>query len=290
VRFLLVAGLALSFVGACVETALGEDARSIVAVHAIHAENEVDCETCHPDAWTSTSGRDVLRPSMDLCSDCHDVEDDTNCGTCHVSAEEPAGYAQRPVRVARFPHAVHVEGGVDCAACHALDEASEPTIPAMVTCRSCHATASALNDCRVCHGPEEELVPVSHVPDWQSLHAIEAAWDQASCASCHTQTDCQECHAGDNVRPRTHRLNFAFDHSLEARGHELDCATCHAEPEFCVACHAAEQVLPSDHSRADWVLATGGRHAEEARFGLDNCVSCHDAGESSPTCARCHGE
>lgn len=270
--------------------AVGEAERTIHPLHAFHAENEIDCETCHAEAWTSRSGEDELRPGMDLCADCHDVEDEEECGVCHVSVDDMQGYADRPVAIGRFPHAAHVENGMDCAACHTIGDGGEPRRPAKASCRGCHATASQMADCHVCHLESEPRIPVSHVPRWMQLHAIEAGWDQTGCQNCHTQSDCQDCHAGDNVRPRTHRLNYAFDHALEARGNEMRCATCHEDPQFCVACHATEQVLPRNHSRADWVLGSGGRHAEEARFDLESCIACHDAGTASPTCARCHGD
>ena len=70
---------------------------------------------------------------------------------------------------------------------------------------------------------------------------------------------------------------------------EFDCASCHEERAFCVSCHAAERVMPHDHSRADWVLPGGGEHAVEGKFDLEGCVACHDDAGGSPVCADCHG-
>jgi hypothetical protein len=124
------------------------------------------------------------------------------------------------------------------------------------------------------------------------MHATSARLDQATCETCHTQKDCQDCHSGDNVRPRTHRLNFEFDHALDARSNELECQSCHEDQTFCSSCHASEQVLPQNHSSSDWVLDAGlggGRHAVEGRFDLESCIACHDDGAGSPVCADCHG-
>jgi hypothetical protein len=156
-------------------------------------------------------------------------------------------------------------------------------------CRGCHQTAAGLTDCGFCHGPGESRRPASHVPGYLAFHGADAHADQASCENCHAQSDCQDCHSGDNVRPRSHGVHFAFDHALEARGHESDCAVCHQEPEFCASCHLAERVFPRSHSRGDWLLFTpeGGRHAEEARLNLETCVACH--GSDEPVCADCHG-
>jgi len=148
-----------------------------------------------------------------------------------------------------------------------------------------------MDDCSLCHSPSESLNPISHTPDWFDTHADAARFDQISCQNCHTQTDCLDCHAGDNVRPRSHDLNFEFDHALEARDNELDCQTCHLEPQFCSSCHAAEQILPRSHSRGDWILGgSGGTHAEDARFNMESCIACHDAGNQDPICATCHVE
>jgi hypothetical protein len=285
--------LVLSFGGilliATLGRVLGDEDRSIHPVHALHAEMEIECETCHADAWTSVAGTDDLLPSKDVCADCHDVDDDEECGICHVSVDEPEGYATRAVAVGKFAHAPHVDNGMDCGACHPAHE-GEPGMPEKASCRVCHATVSQMSDCQICHVDSEPRLPASHDPQWISLHAVEAAWNDVGCANCHTQTDCQECHAGDNVRPLTHRLNYAFDHALDARGNEIRCASCHEDPQYCVSCHVASQVQPRNHSRADWVLSTGGQHAEEARFNMESCVACHDAGAASPMCARCHGD
>ena len=160
-----------------------------------------------------------------------------------------------------------------CADCHG--SASAPVIPSHETCRGCHPTASGLGDCGVCHAAGEPIVPADHVPQWLAYHPVDAGWDQDRCTECHTQSDCQECHSGDNVRPRTHALDFAFTHALVARSNEAQCTSCHQDAGFCSSCHLAERILPQNHSRGDWVFGRGGgRHAEEARFDLESCIAC----------------
>ncbi|MCA9726715.1 MAG: hypothetical protein KC729_03465 [Candidatus Eisenbacteria bacterium] len=264
-----------------------KDLRSSDEIHGIHAEQELDCATCHPGVAESMHGTDELRPTMDACADCHDIEDATNCKTCHQSAE-PGGYPERAARVQLFPHATHLESGLVCSDCHGDDWS--PVMPTMETCRECHATASGLTDCGNCHAQGEALIPETHTPGWLAFHPVEAGWNDDACSVCHTQNDCQQCHAGDNVRPRSHPIDFAFNHSVEAKASETECATCHLEADFCSSCHVAEHVLPQNHSRADWLSGrTGGRHAEEARFDLESCVACHDQGADEPVCAECHG-
>ncbi|MBP6875336.1 MAG: cytochrome c3 family protein [Candidatus Eisenbacteria bacterium] len=257
----------------------------ILFSHALHAESGVSCETCHAAAESQTGG-DNLLPAMETCGACHDIASSEHCGMCHANPEAP-GIAPRVTAVAqRFPHARHVSGEGSCERCHGPVQAG-PHLPDKSLCRNCHETASGLSDCRLCHADTEPLRPSSHGPEWELVHASAARVDASRCSVCHSQTDCQQCHSGDNVRPRVHPLNFSFRHALEARGQEQSCAACHEDPQFCQACHAARQVLPSDHSRADWVTRQGGRHAEEAEFDLESCTACHEGG--SPVCARCHG-
>jgi len=293
VRTLFAIGLAFLALPVLVGVGLGSGgeaapASDIHPVHEIHLEMDLECSSCHEGVSEATdlSG---LRPGMDTCANCHDVEDAETCGMCHVNAEEPGGYAETAA-VVRFPHATHLEADGDCSRCHELEEAAMG-LPGHDTCRTCHATVSGFQDCQVCHLESvEHLRPRSHEPQYMAYHALEAVWDERSCESCHTQSDCQDCHNGDNVRPRVHELNFVSTHALEARSNETLCASCHVEAEFCSACHRAEQVLPSSHSRGDWLSGgDGGRHAVEATFNIETCISCHDGGHGDPVCAQCHG-
>ncbi len=258
--------------------------------HELHFENDVECATCHEGAAASMTADDLLLPEMDVCADCHETDDDDNCGMCHTNVDEAGDYHRQVFGAALFAHAPHLDRDLTCRECHGDPAAVQPVLPGKADCRGCHETADDYADCRLCHGENKELRPASHGEIWLSGHGLLARENQALCAQCHTQTTCQECHAGDNVRPRSHRLNYAFDHALEARGNEIQCATCHQEPEYCSSCHIAERVLPSNHSQVGWVSASGGgRHATEGVFNLESCISCHSAGDEEPSCARCHG-
>jgi len=260
----------------------------IRSAHPTHHENGIECSVCHGLAESSRSGADNLLPSKGTCADCHDVEESSACGACHTNPDAPEA-AARFVEIAQFfTHEAHVARGMTCEACHG-DPSEEPRLPEKTLCRSCHATAAGFADCAVCHSPSETLLPFTHVKSWLWFHGADARVEGASCGGCHTEGGCQECHAGDNVRPRSHGLGFAFGHALEARGRETACASCHEEAAFCVSCHIAERVLPDNHSRADWVLSKGGRHAEEALFDIESCVACHGEAGGSPICADCHG-
>jgi hypothetical protein len=279
-----LAGL-LVFVG----LALGARKDHIRSAHDIHADNNVTCDVCHEGAAASRAGSDNLLPTHEACAVCHDVEAKETCEQCHSDPEKPLESPRVTTMARKFPHETHVALGMECSTCHAMKN-GEALLPKKASCRTCHATASGGSDCMVCHATGETMRPASHTPGWVSFHGVEARVNQAACADCHTQTECQDCHAGDNVRPRVHPLNFEFDHALAARGNEATCSTCHEDRSFCSSCHATQNVLPENHSRVDWVLASGGRHAEEGLFDLESCVACHEAGTGAPTCAPCHGE
>ncbi len=286
----LLAGLVCAslFVG----RGLAEKPDRIKDAHQKHRENGVPCEACHAGAATSIQGTDNLLPTMDACAECHDVADEAKCGDCHTNPEA-AGTSPHHVTVAQlFPHQTHVSAGMKCEACHGEKGAAK--VPTMALCRNCHETASAQADCGTCHAKMEPLKPATHEGDWLSGHAVAAQAmpeGNEACASCHAEKDCQDCHAGDNVRPRVHALGFAFEHSIAARGNSLDCATCHEAASFCAPCHQDQQVLPMNHSRANWVLpSTGGTHAEEGQLDLESCIACHDLGTAPPTCAECHAK
>jgi len=259
--------------------------------HERHASEGIECATCHESAAGSREATDRLNPGMDACASCHDVEDKAACGTCHTNPEAAATTWTQALHVDVFSHAAHLGKDISCERCHGSTAKAEPVLPSMTSCRTCHETASALTDCRVCHAAREPLVPVTHTASWRSLHGVEVATGEGDCESCHTQTDCQDCHAGDNVRPRSHDLNFSRGHALAARDHEEECAVCHSEPDFCVSCHAAERIAPRNHSRVNWLqlLGGGGEHANAARIDLESCAACHDTADDDPVCADCHG-
>ncbi len=261
---------------------------TIIMPHDLHFENDVECATCHEAIEQSTNASEIVRPAMDACADCHEVDDDDECVMCHTNPDEAGYYAVVVFGAGNFSHAAHLGKDMDCAACHGDPEAARPSLPVNTDCRACHETADAYADCRMCHAPDEVLRPADHDAAWVNHHGLLARDDQGQCAHCHTETTCQECHVGDNVRPRSHGLNYVFAHALDARSNELDCAVCHQDPEYCSACHVAERVLPRSHSRAGWVsFPDGGSHATDGLFEIESCIACHS--EGSPTCTACHG-
>jgi hypothetical protein len=174
------------------------------------------------------------------------------------------------------------------------------------TCATCHTR----NDCASCHLPplpaqaaqlpsRAEAVapgvgltvafPGSHrAPAFERTHGTLAASEAASCATCHTQPFCVQCHSAAE-RPVYHETNFVARHAAEAWGRSLECANCHEVQVFCRSCHtqsgygAQGRLGPGFHDAEPvWLL----RHGQAARQALESCASCH----AQRDCAQCHSQ
>jgi len=107
--------------------------------------------------------------------------------------------------------------------------------------------------------------------------------ERASCAACHGETSCEDCHK--TARPRSHTAGWKNSgHGLSADHDRTACATCHPADQ-CSRCH---QLRPATHYGAGFRIpadATQG-HASlvHQRGGARSCRVCHPA----DFCGRCH--
>lgn len=273
----------------------------LIFSHEFHLqEAEVECSVCHQGALSSTTGSDNLLPEMDVCADCHDVEDEENCTTCHTNAEEPQPAPRLQEYSSKFNHEKHLAAGLECLACHAgvagrAEVSVLRNVPGMAACMTCHEGKGAPTTCLTCHEQGEDLRPASHTINFRHAHSDLARNDSRgqsagfSCNTCHQSGFCQDCHEGENLDRRTHALNFEFTHALQARGKEAECATCHTEREFCTACHNDRQVMPHNHTAGWAIQQIGGRHKAEAENDLENCMTCHEH-NAEQICQPCHSK
>jgi hypothetical protein len=273
----------------------------------------VTCADCHE---RNTETRDPMLPGHKACARCHEQNAATKA---KLAMERCAGcHPERSVDLKRgrifiigdlkFHHASHEtdRGGaaVPCATCHATVEQAasreQMSVPAMERCATCHEDARRSPDrvrmanCRVCHGeidagspPVSHMVtgarPSDHTLAFRKHHGDAAAARDANCRFCHREVtgaredSCFQCH--QVMRPRDHTLMFRDDHGRDAQTDATRCASCHA-PETCVACHS---VPPRSHTPIG-DFRQGG-HAEQARFGLTACLTCHTYED---TCSKCH--
>jgi hypothetical protein len=268
--------------------------------HAIHVDQGVECSQCHPNIEKSTSLADKNLPPASVCTDCHDAKE----------GKKPPPEPTEPPRLT-FSHAKHlpqVKG--KCDTCHkTLPEPGEPRlVPPMATCTGCHKHQKDFQEarCTPCHVDLKsyDLLPVTafrHAGDWLAQHGTLARPSAQTCAACHDQTYCADCHAAQTTPMRQsirfpeevdrdfiHRGDYVSRHMVDAGANPASCARCHGT-QFCSACHTLQGVSPGSATLnphpGNWADAT--QHGTAARNNILSCAGCHDQGASA-TCLMCH--
>jgi hypothetical protein len=238
--------------------------------HKTH-KDAADCETCHKAVLTSKSLNDRLLPDHDNCKDCHEVDNEKNCNTCHYEGiNEPL---IQPKSEIIFNHSSHVTNQkIKCETCHHgvsdVDYAEDaPAVnPKMESCYTCHnGNTLASNACESCHISTVDLKPQSHKSAaFISAHKFAAKEFNANCVMCHDNASCQECHTSTTMitekntpnnfyRPyvpsnpgsgvkqqqitKVHDLNYVYTHGIDAKGKTTECQSCHDVDSFCATCH-----------------------------------------------------
>ena len=311
-----------------------DDSRTLKFSHKFHVkEAGVACADCHKKASSSASASDNLRPVHENCATCHEEQVNSQCGYCHRDTTDIRA-AARPVRTLVFAHAQHVTmKGVECTTCHAgldsVDYAGPDNMPSMTTCVTCHDNAKATGTCESCHTSFVNLVPSDHLaPDFRKEHRRLTRLGnlEVSCATCHTQTFCADCHGAAPLErfgksalmsepsPRvgsptdgpkqmtlqmTHNMNYRYTHGIDAKAKATECYSCHIAQTFCEQCHAVGDNLtpgmkPASHLAPGFttlgVGSGGGVHAQLALRDIESCASCHDARGADPVCITCHND
>jgi len=127
------------------------------------------------------------------------------------------------------------------------------------SCPTCHGQASigGPTQCSECHGTErvkstqKTFASFDHTPAFVANHKFAANQDPATCAACHAQSFCADCHGGktallpsvklgnrpDRVSP--HRTGYLTQHRIDGKIDPTGCFECHgrANNEKCTACH-----------------------------------------------------
>jgi hypothetical protein len=303
--------------------------------HTFHVKEQgIACADCHTAAKESKSSSDHLMPTHESCQSCHEEQISNTCTYCHTNADDITP-AVHPDRGLNFSHEAHAGAqNISCETCHAgldiVDDASVANYPSMTTCTTCHSEKSVSNNCETCHTNFSSLIPADHVStnfrkEHSKLTRVGAL--DVECASCHTESFCQDCHTGielkgffgsrdlmsdPSIRSSTkdspkqlrlqqvHSLNYKFTHGIEVKSKDIECSSCHETQSFCVECHEAggnitqPSFKPSTHRKAGFVTigrgSGGGMHADLARRDLESCIGCHDVEGSDPVCLTCHTE
>ena len=241
--------------------------------HSLHSEL-VECADCHSSVAESISLTDRLLPNHENCVDCHDVENDKECSTCHLNDNYEPLIQKKSELI--YNHKIHNLQGMKCIDCHkGLDKVdysfeSTEVNASMEICAACHNEVQiASNACESCHIATENLLPQNHRNvDYTRSHKF-LAWEQdANCMMCHDNTTCQDCHvsttgiteanvpddfyspympsnsidgAKQQVLLKVHGdFNYRYSHGIDAKGKTTECQSCHQVETFCANCHQSE--------------------------------------------------
>ncbi len=111
--------------------------------------------------------------------------------------------------------------------------------------------------CSSCHGDEamkgglKTYAALDHTPGFVKNHRYQANQDSSTCASCHSQSFCSDCHGGKvPMTPATkwgnrpdrdmpHRPGYLSIHRMDGKLDPAGCFKCHgrANNDKCTACH-----------------------------------------------------
>ena len=313
--------------------------------HTDHAGLFPRCASCHAGMEDTT--RSVWPTAAD-CAECHDgtVED-----TVSWTTREPA-----PASNLAFTHADHrqavIEESADsivtCEACHSEADSLRMTVQrtAVERCLTCHEVtqghlAMAPDNCAACHLPLAEATGLTMVqigdfptpPDHEAAdfagpghgnlaHPAGATYAVApSCATCHAQDFCLQCHVDAPEQeiiqalardprslaitaalaaPASHDgFQFYRSHGSSAESDPGTCQACHTQ-ESCLECHATRPrtvlaMYPAGPHRGKGATVERRRplthgedfalvHADPAAAAPQTCAACH----AMPQCLDCH--
>jgi hypothetical protein len=280
-----------------------------------------------------------------------------NCQACHNGAVERTVDWRPPDRPKpsnlRFTHPKHarliaktdVDSVLPCRACH-IAPGTDPmqvrraVVPSCFSCHGIRASHFEAPDtaCATCHFPLAQAVqltsasirdfpaPASHrEPGFAAgQHGKLARAGRpiaASCATCHAQDFCAQCHVnapdvpaiqalardprslsiGAELKPPSSHADPAFlrRHGQDVRKRAASCATCHTQ-ESCLTCHAGSPAMVSAIPAAAPGRGKGAQtrrrrpeshgldfsktHAAPASARPQTCAACH----ARPACLECH--
>jgi len=111
-------------------------------------------------------------------------------------------------------------------------------------CSECHTTD-------VAKGALKPYATFDHTPTFVKNHKYQANQDRNTCAACHSQSFCGDCHGGKvAMKPATrlsdspdrmapHRGDYMTLHRMEGKMDPSSCYACHgrANNDKCIACH-----------------------------------------------------
>jgi hypothetical protein len=215
----------------------------------------------HREDGFAVAHGELARANVSRCGACHARP---SCTTCHIGPGAAAVLARMPLAE---------RGGAQGVLLRLAPSRrrTEPPGPPPV---SADTTPQAPRPVRV------------HDANFRMQHKAAAATSAASCAGCHEQRFCSDCHAGEGSR-RFHVANFVQRHAADSYGRETQCASCHNTELFCRSCHREAGLgtrgrldVAFHNAQPQWLL----QHGRAARQGLQSCATCHVQRD----CLTCH--
>jgi len=240
-----------------------------------------------PKAETPVTADEKLMEAMEAADDSTagaetasvDVAEEEPAEDVKEDVAEPAAEQTAPW-TSVFVHTEALAG--KCMDCHdyLLDEELE-TVPMLTRSdilsirEQAHGSGQ---DCLSCHvDMNRAQEPASHDVAWLKRHGQFGMQDELSCAVCHSEDSCRECHSV--MQPVNHNNLFRTrTHGVLAAWNRASCQVCHEE-DSCSSCHA--QNRPRSHT-GRWA-ASGGTIPTPT-----HCIGCHNTSTPGDGCATCH--
>jgi hypothetical protein len=235
------------------------------------------CATCH---------------ARDFCAQCHVNAPEVR--TIQALAPDPRSLAleaelKEPQSHERMDflsrHGAMAERRIEsCATCHTAE-----------SCLACHRATPSVAQALPAAGPGRapgasitRRRPASHTPDFADRHGPDASANPATCSTCHTRSECLDCHRPDPGRSGSyHPAGFLTRHPSAAYNRQSDCSECHNPQQFCSTCHVQSGLRSSgtiDPGYHDGKRGFLLNHGTAARQSLESCVTCH----TERDCLLCH--
>jgi hypothetical protein len=227
----------------------------------------------HRAAEFATAHGPTARSSTARCATCHARP---SCTACHTGEGAKDVIAQLASAAEANGRGVKLRRTVD----------AEPPIASIIPA----SQSGTRTDWTPAPHPADSAKRVRvHATGFIRSHGASAAADAMTCAGCHAQRFCTDCHAGEKVTRRYHPANFVSGHPAKAYGRDTDCASCHSTGAFCRDCHrqlslGTKGIRGSGFHNAEpqWLL----QHGRAARQEMTTCASCHQQRD----CLQCHSQ
>lgn len=164
----------------------------------------VDAPATHADPYFQENHGVLAAADDDSCASCHT---EPFCASCHEAPARPEFHPSN--YLAR--HSADAWGSTtECSSCHQVQ----------ASCRACHVQSGLTQTGRLGAGYHDAE------PMWLLRHPQAARQSLESCASCHTQKECLQCHSETGAfQVSPHGPDF--DAARARERNPVICRTCH---------------------------------------------------------------